>query len=269
MTDVKKRTFGWRRDHLDARDKLFVKYRFSDGNLPSRVDLRDTGFVSPVLDQDTLGSCTSFGILSLCEYLQNKDKGNFTPMSELFLYYQERVLENSVRRDDGAEIRDGIKAMKKFGCCHSETWPYDISKFKNKPPKLAYREALNHQITSYYRLNSLIDMKQCLADGFPFTGGIAVYSSFENESVSENGIVPYPSNRETYYGGHCISFFGFDDFLSFNGEIGFFICKNSWGNAWGSEWQGHGKGWFYLPYRYASNPRLCSDLWTIRSQEQG
>lgn len=270
MTETKKRNYnGWRRDHLDARDKLFVKYKLSTGNLPSKVDLRDTGFVSPVLDQGSLGSCTAFGILSLCEYLQNKDCVKFNPMSELFLYYQERVLENSVRRDDGAEIRDGIKALRKWGCCHRKTWPYDITKFKNKPPKIAYKEALNHQIISYYRLNTLIDYKQCLADGYPIVTGIAVYSSFESDNVAKTGIVPYPSRRENYYGGHCVAVYGYDNNISYNGLTGYFLCKNSWGTNWGAEWEGNGKGWFYLPYKYVANPYLCSDSWTIRTQENG
>lgn len=252
---------GWRRDHLDARDKLFINYRHSTGKLPSKVDLRDTGFVSPVLDQGTLGSCTSFGILSLCEYLQNKEGGKFTPMSELFLYYQERVIENSVRRDDGAEIRDGIKAMAKTGCCLGKTWPYVVSKFKTKPPKAAYTEALNHQILSYYRLNTLTDYKQCLTDGYPIVTGLAIYESFESDQVSETGIVPYPSKREMYLGGHCVAIYGFDNNMSYNGLTGYFLCKNSWGADWGTG------GFFWIPMKYITNPNLCSDSWTIRKEE--
>lgn len=246
---------GLRRDHLDNRDKLFVKYRLSDGNLPSKVDLRDTGFVSPVLDQGSLGSCTAFGVLSLCEYLENMNGVEFSPMSELFLYYLERVKEGTVRYDAGAEIRDGIKCMAKQGCCLGETWPYNISKFKYKPPKDAYAEALDHQILSYYRLNTLTDFKQCLADGYPFTTGIAVYSSFESDAVANTGIVPYPKKREEYYGGHCIAVYGYSD------ETQMFLCKNSWGDSWGDS------GFFYLPYKYLNNPSLCSDSWTIRTEE--
>jgi C1A family cysteine protease len=100
---------------------------------------------------------------------------------------------------------------------------------------------------------NLTDCKQCLVDSFPFGAGIAIYESFD--SVGQDGIVPYPKKSEKLRGYHAISFFGYDE------DEQVFICKNSWGTGFGDN------GWFYLPYKFVENPRLCSDLWTIRKVE--
>jgi hypothetical protein len=51
------------------------------------------------------------------EYLLLKHDKAIKHFSRLFLYYNERVMEGTVRYDSGAMIRDGIKSMAKSGVC--------------------------------------------------------------------------------------------------------------------------------------------------------
>jgi hypothetical protein len=51
----------------------------------------------------------------------------------LSIYYNERVIENTVDEDSGAMIRDGIKTVAEEGGPHETLWPHNISKFKTKP----------------------------------------------------------------------------------------------------------------------------------------
>jgi C1A family cysteine protease len=253
-----KRSFnGWQRDKLDYRDKLFRTYRLSDESFPNKVDLRETypQLREMVYDQSNLGACTAFGISSLCEFLQIKD--NIQPyeeLSKLFLYYEERALEGTLRRDNGAMIRSGMKVLNKKGCCNSELWQYRISRFRVKPPKACYLDAETHQSKEYFRIITLTDMLQCLSDGYPFTGGISVYQGFED--VGKDGIIPYPKRTEKPLGGHCVSFFGYDK------EKELFLGKNSWSKDWGEN------GWFYIPFKYLANRLLASDFWTLRTMEK-
>ena len=82
-------------------------------------------------------------------------------------------------------IRDGIKTLAKQGVCLEKGWPYVISKFSVKPNANCYKEAANHQITSYQRITTMDEMRTCLADGYPFVFGFTVYESFETQQLAE------------------------------------------------------------------------------------
>ncbi len=250
---VGKRVYGWVPDIPDQRDYLLSAVLKVPARLPAKVDLRP--LCSKVEDQGQLGSCTANALAGALEFLERKDKVPYLDFSRLFIYYNERVLEHSVNSDSGAMIRDGIKTLAKQGACSEKSWPYVVSKFKTKPAAACYQEALEHQITSYRRILTLDQMRTCLAEGFPFVFGFAVYESFESQEVARTGIVPLPKAKEQCLGGHAVLGVGYDDSKER------FIVRNSWGTAWGM------KGYFTMPYKYLSNRNLSDDFWTIRRGE--
>ena len=247
-----KRGYGWRPDLPDRRDYMFSQF-VSIGHLPSKIDLRK--FCPPVEDQGRLGSCTANALVGNMEFLEVRNKCRFSDMSRLFVYYNERVLEDTVGYDSGATLRDGIKTLKKLGVCAEGICPYVISRFTEKPCARAYDDGLNHQIQAYMRLTSIGQMKRCLADGFPFVFGFSVYESFELPSVAKTGVVNMPGNDERVLGGHAVMAVGYND-LSKR-----FLVRNSWGSKWGM------KGYFTMPYDYLDNRSLSNDFWTIRKAE--
>jgi C1A family cysteine protease len=221
--------------------------------LPPAVDLRPQ-CPKEVYDQGQLGSCTGNAIAGAIEFDEIKQKAAdiFTP-SRLFIYYNERVIEGTVNSDSGAQIRDGIKTVAKQGACHEQIWPYDIAKFRTKPPKPAYTDGAKHTAVQYQRLiQSLTEMKGCLAAGYPFVFGFTVYESFESSSVAKTGVVPFPGSGEKVVGGHAVLGVGYDDTSQR------FIVRNSWGPGWGM------KGYFTIPYSYLTASNLADDFWTIR-----
>ncbi len=240
---------GYLPDIKDQRDFLYVP-QLAVETLPSSVDL--TNFCSPVEDQGKLGSCTANALVGNLELLEVKSGQAYTDLSRLFVYYNERVIEHSTAYDSGAFLRDGIKTLAKQGACAEKKWPYNIQKFTKKPVKTCYADGLNHRITVYNRLLNLIDMKTCLADGYPFVFGFTVYESFESPEVATTGIVSMPDPSEKVLGGHAVLAIGYDDSTSR------FLVRNSWGIDWGL------KGYFTIPYDYLSNPNLASDFWTIK-----
>ena len=171
--DIRKTVYGWLPDIPDNRDHLYGAVRKIPKTLPAKVDLRP--LCSPVEDQQDLGSCTANSLAGALEFLMRKDRVTFADMSRLFIYYNERVIEHTVKTDAGAMIRDGIKTLAKQGACTEKNWPYDIARFAIKPTKACYTEALNYQILTYARLNTLDEMRACLAEGFPFVFGFSVF----------------------------------------------------------------------------------------------
>jgi C1A family cysteine protease len=250
---LRKRTYGWMPDLPDHRDQVYGAVYRRPRALPVRADLRE--HCSPIEDQGQLGSCTGNALIGALEYLELKDGAKFVEFSRLFVYYNERVIEHTVSIDNGAQIRNGIKTMVKQGTCSETLWPYVISKFTAKPPAACYRDAQKHQVTSYQRLDTLDDMRACLATGFPFVFGFTVYDSFESAGVAKTGVLNMPKAGEKVLGGHAVVAVGYDD------KLKRMIVRNSWGTDWGK------KGYFTMPYGYLEDRNLSDDLWTIRAAE--
>jgi C1A family cysteine protease len=249
--DTKKFHFGWVPDLPDHRDLLYAAPPHIAVKLPASVDLQS--LCPPVYDQGQLGSCTANAIGAAFEFaLKKQNAKDFMP-SRLFIYYNERVIENSVNSDSGAQIRDGIKTVNKQGVCDELNWPYKIADFAKKPAPACYTEALNNIVTSYHRItHDLAQMKGCLAEGYPFVLGFSVYESFMSDKVAKSGNAPMPKKTEKCEGGHAVMAVGYDDAKKR------FIIRNSWGTGWGMQ------GYFTLPYAYLKNANLSDDFWTIR-----
>jgi C1A family cysteine protease len=250
---ARKAKYGWIPDLPDQRDFTYLSLAPHIPSLPEKVDLRAN--CSPVEDQQALGSCTANALVGNLEYLKKQRLNQLIDFSRLFLYYNERVIEKTTAVDSGASLRDGIKTLVKAGDCEESRWPYDITQFAVKPSVDAYAEALEHQVVSYYRIKSTMEMKHTLSLGFPFVFGFAVYDSFESEVVASTGIVPLPHASERLLGGHAVMAVGYDDTQNR------FIVRNSWGTNWGDG------GYCYMPYAYLGNAYLASDFWTIRDME--
>lgn len=243
-----KRKYTWKPDVPDHRDHVLS---LDPGTLPSSVDLRAT--CPPVFDQGQLGSCTGNAIAGVMSFAKHKQTGgDFFIPSRLFIYYNERLMEGTVSSDAGAMIRDGIKSVVNQGVCKEKTWPYNIAKFRRKPTKFAYKQAMKEQAVSYSRVpRTLNDMKTCLANGNPFVFGFAVYQSFETQEVANTGIVPMPGTNESMLGGHAVMCVGYDDATQR------FIVRNSWGTDWGQA------GYFTIPYAYLLDANLADDFWSV------
>jgi C1A family cysteine protease len=256
-TPVKIARYGWVRDLPDHRDRFWLAPALASAQLPAAVDLRPQ--CPPVYDQGQLGSCTANAIAGAIQFdeIRSGIAPTWTP-SRLFIYYNERVVEGTVDADSGAQLRDGIKVIAAQGVCPEADWPYDISRFTEKPSAQAFADAVHDRVGSYQRLTqSLAQLKTCIASGFTYVFGFTVFSSFEGGDVAKTGVIPLPQPSESVVGGHAVVCVGYDDARQA------FIIRNSWGTGWGD------MGYGYMPYAYMLDTGLTADFWTIQAAPGG
>jgi len=237
---------GLRRSAPDARDRLYTSADFNPKKL---VDLRE--WDSDMEDQENLGSCVGHAITTAYEVMlriQYPDK--FVELSRLFVYYNARLLENSVNEDVGATMRKALKGTEKYGLCTEALWPYDPAKFTVEPPDKCYVDGLTRTVRNYRSLDNSEDMFKVLGDNTPVLIGCSVYDSFYDVDIN-NPIIPLPTTNDNYAGEHAMCVLGYDL------EKKLFLIKNSFGTSWGFE------GYAWLPFKYTKEQvfeRWCFDI---------
>lgn len=267
---------GWQRDLPDIRDhtqstesvaKVLAKsspLKKAAKTLPVSVDLRK--YCSPIEDQGSIGSCTAHAGVGMVEYFERRAFGKHIDASRLFLYKVTRQLIGFTG-DDGAYLRDTMKALVLFGVPPEKYWPYDVKRFNDDPSSFCFSYAQSYQAINYYRLDPpntstgaiLTNVKKSLAANLPSMFGFSVYSSMPGAGDGK-GEIPYPGKGDTLEGGHAVLAVGYDDQKKIGSTKGALLIRNSWGKDWGD----HGYGW--LPYAYIEDG-LADDFWSLVKAE--
>lgn len=218
---------GWQPDLPDFRDytheskgiqTLLAKsapLKAVSRSTPAKADLRQ--WCSPVENQGSLGSCTANAGAGLFEYFERRAFGKHIDASRLFLYKVTRNLLGWTG-DDGAYLRDTMKAMVLFGVPPEKYWPYKATHFNDEPSAFCYSFAQSYQAVKYYRMDPpgtsaselLATIKRYLAAGLPSMFGFSVYSSIPPVGDGK-GEIPMPQEGERLEGGHAIATVGYDD----------------------------------------------------------
>lgn len=267
---------GWHRDIPDVRDhtlesdsvtKILTKsspLKTTAKKMPKSIDLRK--WCSPIENQGALGSCTAHAGVGMLEYYERRTTGKHLDGSRLFLYKVTRQLLGFTG-DDGAYLRDTMKAMVLFGVPPEKYWPYVEDKFNEDPSSFCFSFAQNYQALDYYRLDPsgltpaqiLDSVKRSLAAELPAMFGFSVYSSMPPLGDGK-GEIPFPIRGDSLEGGHAVLAVGYDDAKKIAGQTGALLIRNSWGTGWGD------KGYGWLPYAYVLRG-LADDFWSMVSAE--
>ena len=244
--------FGWIPDALDPRDYKFSASREALTAPPKSWDL--SAQMPPVTDQGAIGACVFHAASNAHRYCQMRQGSKDFLPSRLAGYYWGREKEGTINQDSGSQIRTGVKVMADRGACPESMWPYDVRRFREKPPQNVETEALLHQAIVYERVQHHPDhIKAAIASGYPISFGFMVMPSFD--SIGSDGVMPMPGRFERPKGGHAVLMGGYD------AAIGRAFIQNSWSTRWGKS------GWFYMPYDFLFSDDYCSDFWIVREVE--
>ncbi|CAF1500141.1 unnamed protein product [Adineta ricciae] len=139
-------------------------------------------------------------------------------VSRLFIYYNSRCIDglDSVNMEDnGTRITSAIEALKKWGCCKEDTYPYNEKNKNTKPSQHCYDEGENYRIKKFMQIKvDLNEMKACLAESYPFVFGLRLFESFA-QARDQYGRVPmptlFPRNKDKMIGQHTMLAVGYND----------------------------------------------------------
>lgn len=244
------RKYGFHRQETDERDLQYSAAKPLIG-LPIKTDLRNQ--LPDCWDQGQTSDCISHGI-SAGLWNGQVVAGYKPPVmpSRLFNYWNFRDIEGDTGKDEGGQIRNGIKACNVYGVVPEVLWPFDMSKLFTKPTDYVYNSALKGKIHFYASVNltNLDQIKLALSHGLVVVMGFDVPKYFESEEMDDGGILDL-AHTNKIIGGHCVAIVGHDD------EEQTFLVRNSWGTTWGIN------GYFKMGYDFATSNH-CSDGWVIR-----
>ncbi len=235
-------------------DYQMMKYNSSyNGVLPSRYDLREEGYVTPIRDQEGGGNCWAFAGIAALESCIYKATGQSIDLSEesvknlieLYSAYGWKMDTN----DGGHSEMTWGNLISWLGPVLEKDDPYD-----DYSTLSTLMDAFMHVQNVYYlpARTSATDndaIKKAIMD----YGAVSVlmYSEFDNPLYWNSDTNAYFSWLKGAYANHAVTIVGWDDTYSkenfaqkFYPDLGdgAWIVKNSWNTDWGDE------GYFYVSY---------------------
>lgn len=223
-----------------------VQYGF--GAIPSPPDIRDYILAVPNIDISTLpktylnppaaikhqgthSTCVAYTLASLIEFHNFKESKNYARFSTDFIY---GCRVDSDYFGEGMYLRDGLKVIQKYGDVEyfllpgNTNVPQACDKVNSSFEKLK-TFAYPNRISTYYKINSLDELKYALYHDGPVAAGMKWYS---NSEVNKDGVYIFNSTSSPF--GHAVLIVGWDEEN--------IIVQNSWGTNFGKN------GLFYVPF---------------------
>ena len=211
---------------------------------------------TPIKNQGQQGSCLSFTLTSIFEYVMQLNAAQEFDLSEAFLYYNARDLDGAgnINEDFGSRFKPSIDSLVKYGIALEKVWPYNDDIYNQKPSEEAYTDAATRKLVSAMNVNLKVnDIKSALVDNCPVAASFTLTQSFFEHGRTD-GYIPMPSDEEIAsclnsldedkHSRHAMVIVGFSD------DLQMFIVRNSWGTDWGD------KGYCYIPYSYIEHKDL-------------
>lgn len=178
-----------------------------------------------ILNQESEGACTGFGLAATINLL-NQKRGNNLQVSPRMLY------EMAKRHDEwpgveysGSSCRGAIKGWYNMGVCRENTWKYE----QHNPDQLTLKrakEARENTIGAYYRVQPRIsDFHAALNETHVLYCSAQTHEGWSSPN-RKTGLIPFDSSYDDQ-GGHAFAIVGYND-------KGFWV-QNSWSTTWGKK----------------------------------
>ena len=217
------------------------------GSLPSRFDLRDWGWVSPVKNQGRAGACWTFAFGESLETALIKATGIRYDISENYIQnLQIRYSEfGFLTSDEGGIDYLALANVINWLSVSEKDDEYDevgkLSVFVDSANKTRLQDA-------YFIMPNATDYVGEVKKAILNYGAVSISYASSNDEPYYNEKTSAQYTNESLSPTHGVAIIGWDDNYSTDNFLitppgnGAWIVKNSWGSDWGDE------GYFYLSY---------------------
>ena len=218
-----------------------LKFSATDAEIPSTVDWRSKGYVTPVKNQGHCGSCWAFSTTGALEGQHFNATSNLVSLSEQNLVDCSKDNEGCTR---GWPKRAFQYIIDNKGIDTEESYPYEGV---NKTCQFKKAD-VGATMSCYYgvTMGNESDLTQAIAQVGPISVCIdaARHPSFQHY----NSGVYYEPTCSTVDTDHCVLVVGYG--VSDGKDM--YIVKNSWGTSWGME------GYMYMSRNRDNNCAIAS-----------
>lgn len=215
-------------------------------NYPSRFDLREWGWETPVKNQGIMGACWAFAFVESMESSLQKATGIEYDLSENNMQNL-RIKYSPVGKWSSIEGGSYFMALG-----YSLSWNGVIFEDDDEYDELGkasrYIESENriHLQDAYIIFPNSTDYVFEVKKAVINYGAVAISYTYDIKYYNENTSAHYTNDKSK--DNHGVAIIGWDDDYSASNFLvsppgnGAWICKNSWGTEWGDN------GYFYLSY---------------------
>ena len=239
---------------MAAAERASVEFDAADAvALPGLVNL--IPFFQPIRNQGPRGTCVSFTLSALNEYIKRR-RGLVRDLSEQHLYYETKQIDGSPA-GCGTWQAKAVTVLSGRGQCREIVWPYRNALPCNNHgprPAAALADALNNRLaTLAVPTRNVLAYKTHMSKQRPVTLSIPVYNSwYQSAATRQTGRITMRIGNEASIGGHAVCLVGYVDTPTSPGG-GYFIVRNSWGTASFGSANPFGAGYGTIPYQYITN----------------
>lgn len=178
----------------------------------------------PVKNQRSTNSCVAHACSEVVEHYNYIQQHNDTTFSTEFIYGYRPA---TYYVGEGMYIRNALNTLRKQGDCPVDVLPGNSEykdAIKNVEARMdsALEAAYPHRISSYFRLNSVAEIKTALMEYGPVVVSMPWGPTM---SLNRDYVISNLSGEVTGY--HCVILYGWN-------EHGW-LMQNSWGITWGKK----------------------------------